>query len=324
MLRTAMTPRHGARISGFHAARGVEGKPMDPKPLMDILGLREEPLGTTYTHTRPTQGVCPRPAFLPSARDEGEGKVNFLSLRRNWSCSMSHLRQARQNHKTAFFSAREFGCLGCAFAFGFLKPQLEIVARVISKGFPALMIKGERCLESAAAARQWFEHLDPRPAPFPYCVFKPLGLFEDWREPELVTFFGRAELIGGLNQLATFVTNDFEAVSSPFGSQCANLVAWPLRWAARGKSKAVLGGWDLVCRGFLEPDEISFTVPRPMFELMVHRWDRSFLTTRTWTLVRRRIERSNEVWRRQQEGQNESTAKGPDFLSRLFKRGGQG
>jgi hypothetical protein len=297
---------------------------MDPKPLIDVLGLTEEPLGTCYTDARPTQGACPKPGILPSAKDETGWKVNFLSLRKNWSCSMSHLRKARQTHKTAFFSAKEYGCLGCAFAFGFLKPQLNIVARVISTGFPALMIKGERCLESADAARQWFEHLDPRPAPSPYCVFKPLGLFGDWREPELVTFFARPEVIGGLNQLATFVTNDFEAVSSPFGSQCANLVAWPLRWVTRGKNTAVLGGWDLVCRGFLEPDEISFTVPRNMFELMVKRWARSFLTTHTWTLVRKRIERSNEVWRRHQEVKSERKAKGPDFLSRLLQRRSQG
>ena len=293
---------------------------MNPKPLFDILGLTEEPLGMHYTDIQPTQAVCPRPARLPSAKEEGAGRVNFLSLRKNWSCSMSHLYKARKNHTAAFFSAKEFGCLGCAFAFGFLKPQLNIVAQVISTGFPALLIKGEQCLESADIARRWFMHIDPRPAPSPYCVFKSVGLFDDWREPELITFFARTEAIAGLNQLATFVTNDFEAVSSPFGSQCANLVAWPLRLAARGKCTAVLGGWDLVCRGFLEPDEISFTVPRDMFGLMVQKWSRSFLATRTWTLVRKRIERSNEVWRRQQEVRGKSVVKGSNLLSRLMKR----
>ena len=283
---------------------------MDPKPLIDILGLTEEPLGTYYTDDRPTEGACPIKGNLPSAREEGKWKVDYLSLRRIWSCSMSHLRKARQNHQAAFFSASEFGCLGCAFAFGFLKPQLEVVAQVISKGFPALLIKGERFLGSPDAARRWFDYLDPRPAPSRYCVFKPLGLFEDWRKPELVTFFARAEVIGGLNQLAAFVTNDFEAVSSPFGSQCANLVAWPLKYLERGQNKAVLGGWDIVCRGFLQPDEISFTVPRLMFELMVQRWSRSFLTTRTWKVVRKRIERSNEVWR-QQEVRRETKATSP-------------
>jgi hypothetical protein len=292
---------------------------MEPKQLMEILGLTEEPLGTFYTNDRPAEGVCPKEGHLPSAEEEAKWKVNYLSLRRIWSCSMSHLRKAREKHQAAFFSASDFGCLGCAFAFGFLKPQLHAVAQVISTGFPALLIKGERCLESPDAARRWFDHLDPRPAPSQYCVFKPLDLFDDWREPELVTFFARVEVIGALNQLTAFVTNDFEAVSSPFGSQCANLVAWPLKYLQEGKNKAVLSGWDMVCRGFLQPDEISFTVSRLMFELMVKQWSRSFLTTRTWKVVRKRIERSNEVWRQQEEIRSESRVKGLGSRWRFLK-----
>ena len=79
-------------------------------------------------------------------------------------------------------------------------------------------------------------------------------------------FFARAETISGLNQLATFVTNDFEAVQSPFGAGCSNLVAWPLKYLERGQLKAVLGGWDPSDRKFLKPDEITFAVPYEMFD----------------------------------------------------------
>jgi hypothetical protein len=291
---------------------------MDPKGLIEILGLTEDPIGMYYTDERPPAGVCPKRGLLPSAADEAKQKIKFLSLRRVWSCSLSHLRKARENHTAAFFGAEEFGCLGCAFSFGFLKPQLDVVARVISTGFSSLMIKGEKYLESPDAARQWFEYVDPRPAPARYCVFKPLGLLNNWRQAELITFFARAEVIGGLNQLATFATNDFEAVCSPFGSQFANLVAWPLRYLARGQSKAVLGGWDSVCRGFLKPDEISFTVSREMLERMVERWPHSFLTTRNWRLIRKRIERSNEVWRRDQQVGSGRKPRGHSFFSRFL------
>ena len=86
--------------------------------------------------------------------------------------------------------------------------------------------------------------IDPRPAPARFCLFKPINLFGEDENPELVIFFSRPESIAGLNQLATFVTNDFEVVNSPFGAGCSNIVTWPLRYLAQGKLKAVLGGWD--------------------------------------------------------------------------------
>ena len=115
----------------------------------------------------------------------------------------------------------------------------------------------------------------------------------------MVIFFARAETISGLNQLATFVTNDFEAVQSPFGAGCSNLVAWPLKYLERGQLKAVLGGWDPSDRRYLKPDEITFTVPWEMFNRMVNRWQESFLTKQTWTTVRKKIELSRKTWKEQ-------------------------
>jgi hypothetical protein len=114
--------------------------------------------------------------------------------------------------------------------------------------------------------------------------------------PELITFFARGEVLCGLNQLATFVTNDFEAVSSPFGAGCSNIVSWPLRYLSAGKLKAVLGGWDPSDRKFLKPDELTFTVPYEMFDRMVRRWPESFLKTPTWEIVRKKIDRSRRIW----------------------------
>ena len=127
----------------------------------------------------------------------------------------------------AYFDRERFGCLGGAFYLGFLKPQLEFIAHYISAGIPN-QIQGEHYLESADVSRRFFQEVNPRPAPARYCVFKPLSQFASSEEPELVIFFARAEIVCGLNQLAVFVTNDFEAVSSPFGAGCTNMVTWPL------------------------------------------------------------------------------------------------
>jgi hypothetical protein len=138
--------------------------------------------------------------------------------------------------------------------------------------------------------------IDPRPAPKRFCVFKPISLFDRDETSELVTFFARPEVISGLHQLATFITDDLEVVMSPFGAGCANIVTWPLKYRSQGKFKAVLGGWDPSERVYLRPDEITFTVPFDMYKLMLARWPESFLNANAWQAVKKKIARSRTLW----------------------------
>jgi uncharacterized protein (DUF169 family) len=227
---------------------------------------------------------------------ETAGAVDWEATFANFSCVIGNIWRARKLGKPAYFDQARFGCLGGAFYLGFLKPQLEFIAHYVSTGQPGVM-EGECYLDSPAAVRRFFEALDPRPAPAQFCIFKQLSKFTSEETPEVVIFFGRAETISGLNQLATFVTNDFEAVMSPFGAGCSNIVAWPLKYLERGQLKAVLGGWDPSDRKFLKPDEITFAVPYEMFDRMVKRWRESFLTKETWKSVRKKIELSRKAWK---------------------------
>lgn len=262
----------------------------------DILGLTEEPLGLHYTPIEPAGGISPQQAILPTAEMEKAGEVDWEATFANFSCVIGNLWRARKLKKPAYFDQARFGCLGGAFYLGFLKPQLEFITHYVSTGIPNVM-EGECYLDSPAAVRRFFETLDPRPAPAQFCVFKQLSQFTPDETPEVVIFFARAETISGLNQLASFVTNDFEVVQSPFGAGCANIVAWPLKYLERGQLKAVLGGWDPSDRKFLKPDEITFAVPYEMFERMVRRWRDSFLTKEVWKTVRKKIELSRKAWK---------------------------
>ncbi|MEJ2671197.1 MAG: DUF169 domain-containing protein [Deltaproteobacteria bacterium] len=263
---------------------------------LEILSLPEEPLGMFYSVLEPAEGFSPQQAILPNAEQERLGQIDWEETMGNFSCVISHIWRARKLGKPAFFAQNRFGCLGGAFYLGFLKPQLEFITKYISTGIPNVL-EGECYLESPGAVRRFFETLDPRPAPAPFCVFKPLSQFSAQEIPEVVIFFARGEVIGGLNQLATFVTNDYEAVMSPFGAGCSNLVAWPLKYLERGQLKAVLGGWDPSDRRFLKPDEITFAVPWEMFARMVRRYKDSFLTKPTWATVRKKIALSQKVWK---------------------------
>jgi uncharacterized protein (DUF169 family) len=263
--------------------------------LLETLGLDEEPLGLFYTDQQPEQGFAPRAGHLPDAEAEARGAVDWGALFADFSCVLGNIWRARKQKTAAYFSREQFGCLGGAFYLGYLKPQLNFIAHYVSSGIPN-QLPGEHYLESPEVSRNFFETIDPRPAPARFSVFKPLSRFVEPERPELVIFFARGEILCGLNQLATFVTNDFEAVQSPFGAGCSNIVTWPLRYLSQGKLKAVLGGWDPSDRKFLKPDELTFTVPWEMFQRLAERWPESFLTTKTWSIVRKKIARSKKVW----------------------------
>ena len=263
---------------------------------LEILGLPEEPLGMFYAPVEPAEGFSPQSAILPNVEMEARGEVDWQATFANFSCVIGLIWRARKLGKPAYFDQTRFGCLGGAFYLGFLKPQLEFITHYVSTGIPNVL-EGECYLESPEVTRRFFETLDPRPAPAHFCVFKPLSQFTPEENPEVVIFFARGEVIGGLNQLATFVTNDFEAVMSPFGAGCSNIVTWPLKYLEQGRLKAVLGGWDPSDRKFLKPDEITFAVPWEMFARMVTRYRDSFLTRPTWALVRKKIELSRKVWK---------------------------
>ncbi|MFA9613293.1 MAG: DUF169 domain-containing protein [Deltaproteobacteria bacterium] len=267
----------------------------DVKDFLEALGLDEEPMGMYYSDGEPEKGIAPKSGLLPTIEMEARGEVDWGALFGNFSCVIGNIWRARKKKTAAYFDKERFGCLGGAFYLGFLKPQLDFITYYVSTGIPDQM-EGEHYLESPEVTRDFFNTIDPPPAPARYCVFAPVTQFKKETPPELVIFFARAEVISGLNQLATFVTNDFEAVYSPFGAGCSNIVTWPLRYLAQGKLKAVLGGWDPSDRKFLKTDEITFTVPFEMFQRMVNRWPESFLTTKTWAMVRKKINRSRKAW----------------------------
>lgn len=272
--------------------------PMDPSRLqafLDALGYFEQPMGMHFTEREPQEGHAPQAMPLPTAHQEAEGQADMGAAWQKWSCVLQHIWLARKKNSLAWFSPQRWGCLGGAFFLGYNKPQLEAIVHYVSSGLPGAF-PGEHYFDSPQAARDYYREIDPAPAPRPYCVFQPLDRYPDGEEPLLVNFFARPEAISGLHQLCIFVTGDPEAVMSPWGAGCANLVTWPLRYLAQGRPKAVLGGWDPSCRKFLKTDEITFTLPYPLLSTMVARWPESFLATPTWELVRKKIARSRVTW----------------------------
>jgi len=260
-----------------------------------VLGLEEQPMGIFYTDEEPDQGFSPKSNELPTREKEMNNEIDWQKVFGQFSCVIGHIWRARKKGATAYFSAERFGCPGGAFWLGFNTPQTETIINYVSTGIPN-WTEGELYCDSPNELRRIFEYVDPRPAPRKFCVVKPISRFAEDEEPELAVFFARPESVTGLHQLAAFVTNDPEVVASPWGAGCGSIVVWPLHYLSRGMNKAVIGGWDPSARKFFKTDELSFTVPFPIFKDMLHRYGESFLTTKTWTTVQKKIARSKKAW----------------------------
>ena len=262
---------------------------------LETLGLDEEPMGIFYTDGEPSEGISPKPMDLPTREKEEKNEIDWQDIFGQFSCVIGNIWRARKKKTSAYFDATHFGCPGGAFYLGFMKPQTETIIHYVSTGIPNRM-EGERYCDSPDELRRIFDYIDPRSAPSRFCVVKPLSLFREKEDPELVAFFARPETLCGLHQLAAFVTNDPEVVTSPWGAACTSLVTWPLKYLEKGETKAVLGGWDPSARKFFKTDELSFVVPYQMFGQMLERFGESFLTTRTWGVVQKKIGRSKRAW----------------------------
>ncbi len=263
--------------------------------LLEVLGLDEQPMGVFYTDVKPEEGVSPKAQTPVSREAEEKGEVDWMAVQENFSCVLGKVWLARKKKTAAYFDKERFGCLGGAFYLGFLKPYLNMHPFFISTGIEGIF-EGERYASSPDAATAFFEAVDPLPAPKRFCVIKPIDRFEEGECPEVVVFFARPEVIGGLSFLVAFVTEDIDAVRTPFGPGCSGLVTWPMKYLSEGRQVAVLGSLDPSCRKFLKPDELSFAVSYGMYEQMLERWEESFLKQEAWKTVRKKIARSRKAW----------------------------
>jgi len=266
------------------------------RAFLEALDYDGEPFGMFYTDQEPPSGFAPKPGPALSMELEQSGGINWQEVWGSFSCAIGSIWLARKKNTAAYFEAARYGCMGGSFYLGFHQPQLDFITHYVSTGIPGTQVHGERYLRSPETVRRFFTEIAPRPAPKRFCVFKPLSQFAPGETPETVTFFGRAEVLSGLVFLASFVTDDFEAVMSPFGAGCSYLTSWPLHYLGQGRLKAVLGGFDPSERKFLKTDEMTFTVPYEMFGRFLERWPDSYLRTDTWQGVRKKIARSRDAW----------------------------
>jgi hypothetical protein len=126
-------------------------------------------------------------------------------------------------------------------------------------------------------------------APARYIVFKRWDRLGETDAPQVAVFFAPPDVLSGLFTLAGFVEADLNAVYCPFCAGCGSIVQYPFLEKEAPRPRAVLGMFDVSARPFVPGATLSFAVPMNKFAAMIDNIDESFLITKSWAAVRRRI-----------------------------------
>jgi len=202
-------------------------------------------------------------------------------------CVFALLARTRKEGSPVAFSRSHHGCRGGGYYLGFLDKPREGIEYFLSCGIPGQM-EGERYLKSPEIARSRFALAGGPPAPKRFAVFTRADRAQHGGDPEVVIFFAPPDILGGLHVLANFDRED-EAVIAPFSSGCGAIVTHPLKEGARADTRAVLGLFDLSARPHVEREILTFAVPYRRFLRMAENIPESFLSTKTWRVIRKRV-----------------------------------
>jgi uncharacterized protein (DUF169 family) len=203
-------------------------------------------------------------------------------------CVIGALVKVRKG-RSLCFNADSVGCFGGKKYLGFAEGIIPDFEYFLSCGIPGKM-EGERYKKSPELVKEIMKNWPNFKAPESYIIFKRWDKLEVEDNPEVVTFFAQPDVLSGLFTLFNFDEPKPERVIAPMGSGCASIVSYPYLETELLNPRAVIGMFDPSARPFVAKDELSFSVPMKKFITMVENMGDSFLNTKTWTNLRKRID----------------------------------
>ena len=202
-------------------------------------------------------------------------------------CFLADLAKVRQG-KNLRFELATVGCFGGKRYLGFTKDVMPNFEYFLSCGIPGAL-EGERYKKSPELVKEYEKRSPPFTAPAPHIVFKRWDRLDLSDEPAVVIFFAPPDVLSGLFTLTNFDEADLNGVYCPFCAGCGSIVKYPFIERESSRPRAVLGMFDVSARPFVPGSTLSFALPMSKFTAMVGNMDESFLITKSWKAVRKRI-----------------------------------
>ncbi|HEU18512.1 MAG TPA: hypothetical protein ENO00_03895 [Deltaproteobacteria bacterium] len=202
-------------------------------------------------------------------------------------CIIGDLARVRKGTARSF-DVHTIGCEGGRRYLGFAEQQPPDFEYFLSYGIPG-KLEGERYKKSPELVREFMKQQPLFKAPAKYIVFKRWDVMEERDEPLVIIFFAPPDVLSGLFTLANYDEREPDNVIAPFGAGCGTIVHHPCRELTSDRPRAVMGMFDVSARPFVPSNVLSFAVPWPKFVRMADNMEESFLITKSWGKVKKRI-----------------------------------
>jgi uncharacterized protein (DUF169 family) len=222
--------------------------------------------------------------FYYTDKPAGEELIQSYSSHR---CVIADLSKVRKG-KSICFNADSFSCFGGKRYLGFSQGLMPNFEYFLSCGIPG-ELEGERYRKTPELVKELMKKVPKFEAPEKFIVFKRWDNLEETDEPEVVIFFAQPDVLSGLFTLANFDAGDPNGVFSPFSAGCGSIVQYPYLEKESDSPKAVVGMFDVSARPYVPEDVLTFSVPMSKFTLMINNIEDSFLITKSWDKIFKRI-----------------------------------
>lgn len=203
-------------------------------------------------------------------------------------CLMGVLNRIR--HGAALvFNEESVGCGGGKRYTGFRQQIMPDFDYFLSCGIPG-QLEGERYKRSPEIVQGLMQHMPDFVAPADNLICRRFDRLQPEETPEVIVFLAPPDVLSGLFTLAGFDRQDpHGGVITPFCAGCASIIQYPYLEAAGEAPRAVLGMFDVSARPFVPRETLSFAVPANRFRVMAGFMEESFLITKSWARVRKRM-----------------------------------
>lgn len=225
-------------------------------------------------------------AYYYTAEKPSEGEI---SKGKNSACIVAYLHQALEG-KPLYFSAETVSCSGGKRYLGFKREFRPNFEYFLSCGLEGV-VEGERYKKSPEIVKALLEKMEVFTAPAPYLVFKGFDKLTPDENPDVVVFLSPPDVLSGLFTLANFPRIEPDGVVAPHGSGCASIVAYPMLEKKKENPRGILGMFDVSARPYVDANVLSLAVPFSVFEEMVSDMPESFLITKSWEKIFKRMEK---------------------------------
>jgi uncharacterized protein (DUF169 family) len=219
--------------------------------------------------------------------DDQERYAELVSPPSGHQCFIGVLSRVRKGVPLCF-DVNSMGCGGSKRYLGFGEEIMPDFEYFLSCGIPG-KVEGERYKKSPEMVKETMKRMPEFKAPARYIVFKRWDRLEESDNPEVVIFFGQADVLSGLFTLTNFDEIEPNGVIAPFCAGCASIVYYPYLEKDSERPRGVLGMFDVSARPYVPKDTLTFSLPINKFQTMVENMNESFLITQSWQKVSKRI-----------------------------------